>query len=384
MHIPALSCILLAAASPLSNAQTITGTNPVKIFILAGESNMHGKGTVSPSTTQGTLDYIVANDPTGKYQFLKSGGNYVTRADVGIRGLVYSGAPNPGNLTINYGGVASGLIGPELGFGHKLGDAYENKVLIVKVGVDGTTLAYSFCPPSSRVGDPEPVVSADKGFYYKEIIRLVNEAKTSLGATPYEVAGLGWHQGWNDRVTPAYSAAYETNMANFINNIRTDLATPNMPVVIASAAMDSGIGYSEVEKAQLKMANATAYPAFAGNVAVVDTRKNYEDLEFWQSVAKSPADEGYHWNRSGKTFLHIGMAMGDAISLIATNRIPYRIRSSGGPTGTTLTWKNGTEIPNSVRVLRNGSEIAAAASANPASKPAIVSTASNSPGRATF
>jgi alpha-galactosidase len=190
-------------------AQTITGTDPVKIFIMAGESNMNGKGTVSPSTTPGTLDFITlpANDPAGKYEFLKSGGSYATRADVGIRGLVFSGAPNPGNLTINYGGLASGLIGPELGFGHVVGDAYENKVLLIEVGVDATTLGGSFCPPSSRLPtDPvPPAVPADKGFYYHEIIRLVNEAKTAMGATPYEIAGLCWHQGCNDRVQPAFS-----------------------------------------------------------------------------------------------------------------------------------------------------------------------------------
>jgi len=360
------SCALLAMA--VSGSITLAqqpGTSPVKIFILAGESNMHGKGSVSPATTQGTLDYLVANDPTGKYQFLKSGGSYVARTDVTIRGLVYSGAPNPGNLTIGYGGNAGGLIGPELGFGHRIGDAYENQVLIVKCGVDGTTLAHSFCPPSSRVGGPEPLVSTDKGFYYKEILRLVNEAKASVSGT-YEIAGFGWHQGWNDRVTPAYSAAYQTNMANFINDIRTDLATPNLPFVTASAAMDPFSSYSQVELAQMKMTDPTTYPAFVGNVAVVDTRKNYEDLEFWQAVSKSPADEGYHWTRSGRSFLHIGLAMGDAMSLLTPGRTPYRIRSAGGVGGTTLTWKNGTEMPTSVRVLRNGVQIAASAPANPA------------------
>jgi hypothetical protein len=362
----------LSLAAPLF-AQTITGTDPVKIFIMAGESNMNGKGTVSPATTPGTLDFITlpANDPAGKYQFLKSGGGYVTRADVGIRGLVFSGAPNPGNLTINYGGNASGLIGPELGFGHVIGDAFENKILLIEVGVDGTTLGGSFCPPSSRIGEPEPVVAGDKGFYYNEIIRLVNEAKAALGATPHEIAGLGWHQGWNDRVNAAYSAAYEVNMANFINDIRTDLATPNMPVVIGSAAMDWNYGYSEVERAQLKMVDASAYPAFVGNVAVVDTRQPYDGLEFWQPAHNSPANEGYHWNRSGKTFLHIGMAMGDAMTSLVATRIPYRMRASGGSGGVTLTWNNGTETPTSVRVLRNGVEIAAAA---PVSPPSFVDT----------
>jgi autotransporter-associated beta strand protein len=364
-----IRCIQFAiAAFAFANAlsaQTITGTDPVKIFILAGESNMHGKGTVAPATTPGTLDHVYANDPTARYAFLKSGGSYVTRADVGIRGLVFSGAPNPGNLTINYGGGATGLIGPELGFGHVLGDAFDNKVLIVKVGVDGTTLGGSFCPPSSRIGEPEPLVAGDKGFYYKEIIRLVNEAKAQFPGN-CEIVGLGWHQGWNDRSVAAFSAVYETNMANFITDIRNDLATPNLPVVIASAAMDWNYGYSEVEQAQLKMADATAYPAFAGNVAVVDTRQIYDGLEFWQPVHNSPANEGYHWNRSGKTFLHIGMAMGDAMTSMVSTRIPYRIRANGGLGGVTLTWKNGTEIPTSVRVLRNGVEIAAAAPANPA------------------
>jgi autotransporter-associated beta strand protein len=363
----ALAASLLLAAP--SFAQTITGAEPVKIFILAGESNMNGKGAISPSTTPGTLDYVVANDPTGRYQFLKSGGSYVTRADVGIRGLVFSGAPNPGNLTIGYGSNST-LIGPELGFGHVIGDAFENKVLLVEVGVDGTTLAHSFCPPSSRVGEPEPLVAADKGFYYKEIIRLVNEAKTALGATPYEIVGLGWHQGWNDRANAPYVPLYEANMANFINDIRSadkGIGVANMPVVIASAAMDWNYGYSEVERAQLKMTDATAYPAFAGNVAVVDTRVPYDGLEFWQPAHNSPANEGFHWNRSGKSFLHIGMAMGDAMTTMVPTRIPFRTRATGGTGGVTLTWNNGTEIPTSVRVLRNGVEIAASAPANPPS-----------------
>ena len=152
-------------------------------------------------------------------------------------------------------------------------------------------------------------------------------------------------------------------MANFINDIRDDLGAPDMPFVIATTGMDGkqGHGYTQVELAQLKMADTTAYPAFAGNVTVIDARATYEGLDFWQPVSLAPADEGYHWNRSGKTYLHLGLAMGDAMNLLAPGRTPYRLRASG----TTLTWKNGTEIPTSVRVLRNSVEIAAAAPADP-------------------
>jgi autotransporter-associated beta strand protein len=366
-----LAGILLAASSSVAPAEQ-AGTSPVKIFIMAGQSNMLGKGTISPATTPGTLDYLVANDPDGRYQFLKSGGSYVVREDVWIRDQ----DPVAGGLTVGYGGEASGLIGPELGFGHVMGDADESQILIVKCAWGGRDLAFNFCPPSSRPGDPEPVTSADKGFYYKEILRLVNEAKANLGTYfpnynggGYQIAGFAWHQGWNDRIDVAKSAAYETNMANFINDIRNDLGAPNMPFVIATTGMDGldGYGYTQVEKAQLKMADAAAYPAFAGNVAVIDTRGTYGGFDFWQSIAASPADENYHWNRNARTYLHIGLAMGDAMSLLAPGRCPYRLRASGGSGGVTLTWKNGTAIPNSVRVLRNGVEIAAAAPADAAS-----------------
>ena len=97
------------------------------------------------------------------------------------------------------------------------------------------------------------------------------------------------------------------------------------------------------------------------------TRQPYDGLEFWQPAFNSPANEGFHWNRSGKSFLHVGMAMGDAMTSLVATRIPFRPRASGGTGGVTLTWNNGTEIPTSVRVLRNGVEIAAAAPANPPS-----------------
>ena len=57
--------------------------------------------------------------------------------------------------------------------------------------------------------------------------------------------------------------------------------------------------------------------------------------------------------------------MGEAMSQLAPGRNPHRPDASGGPGGAILTWKNGTEIPTSVRVLRNGVQIAAAAPANP-------------------
>ena len=262
---------------------------------------------------------------------------------------------------------ASGLIGPELGFGHMMGDLTENPILIVKCTWGGRSLGHQFCPPSSRVGEPEPVTNSDKGFYYNEIIRLVDEAIAGLGTyvpgyagQGYEIAGFAWHQGWNDRINTTFSAAYETNMVNFINDMRSELGVPNLPFVIATTGMDGWRDYTEVELAQLAMADPVAHPAFAGNVKTIDVRAGYEGLEFWQSQDKSPASDSIHWHRNAKTYLNIGLAMADAISLMAPARCPYRLKASGDGSGVTLNWQNGTDAITSVQILCNGVEIAAA------------------------
>jgi alpha-galactosidase len=369
-----LPCLLTCATASAQQA----GDSPVKIFIMIGQSNMLGKGTIAPVATQGTLEYIVANDPGNHYQFLKSGGNWVVRDDVWIRDQ----DPVAGGLTVGFGGEAAGLIGPELGFGHHVGDLYEEQVLIVKCAWGGKSLGNDFLPPSSGPY-PAPQQAGDAGFYYQEVLRLVNEATSNLGdyfedyeaSGGYEIAGICWHQGWNDRVTAAFSDDYEVNMANFIHDIRNDLGVPGLPFVIATSAMDASPDvYTQVEMAQLKMDNSSGgYADFAGNVAVVDARTTYAydgglTLDFWQPASASPADEGFHWNRNAKTYLHLGLAMGDAMSTLSPSRCPARLRATpGNPGGVMLSWQNGTDTPTSVRVLRGGVEIAAAAPAVPAS-----------------
>ena len=59
----------------------------------------------------------------------------------------------------------------------------------------------------------------------------------AYGGQGYEIAGFGWHQGWNDRVSQTYNDEYEQNMANFIRDVRNDLGIPNLPFVIATTGM---------------------------------------------------------------------------------------------------------------------------------------------------
>ena len=97
-------------------------------------------------------------------------------------------------------------------------------------------------------------------------------------------------------------------MANFIRDIRKDLAAPKLPFVIAETGM-SGAEEKHPRALSLMRAQAAvaAYPEFKGNVAFVGTK------EFWRPQEISPSGQGYHWNNNAETYFFIGRAMGEAM-----------------------------------------------------------------------
>ena len=127
-------------------------------------------------------------------------------------------------------------------------------------------------------------------------------------ADGYEIAGFGWHQGWNDRVNQAFNDAYEQNMANFIRDVRKELDIEKLPFVIAETGMS---GHSEKHPRALSLMRAQAAVAkhdeFRGNVAFVGTK------DFYRPPEASPSRQSYHWNSNAQTYYLIGKAMGEAM-----------------------------------------------------------------------
>ncbi len=210
-----------------------------------------------------------------------------------------------GNLTPGFG-FREGYIGPELGFGHVVGDAFEEPVLLIKLAWGGKSLAQDFRPPSS---------GGEVGPYYQELLKLTKEVlRDAQSLFPQyadrqlELAGFGWHQGWNDRVNQAFNDEYEQNLANFIRDIRKDLGVPNLPFVIAETGMS---GHEEKHPRAFRLMKAQAavakYDEFQGNVAFVGTR------DFFRPQEESPSGQAYHWNSNAETYYLIGEAMGKAM-----------------------------------------------------------------------
>lgn len=294
------SIVVTLAVTALPNASA------VKVFVLAGQSNMVGHGFVMADPKRnggkGSLEQV-AKDPRSSdklKRLLIKGGEWRVRDDVYIHYF-----DRRGKLTVGYG-AGTDCIGPELGFGTVVGEAIREPVLLIKLAWGGKSLAEDFRPPSS---------GGTIGPFYKEVVGQTRKTLANVGAyfpelknRKVDLIGFGWHQGWNDRINGVFVQEYEQNMANFIRDIRKDLGTSNLPFVIAETGMG---GVTEQDQRALGLMRAQAAVAqqkeFKSNVAFVGTRA------FWRPKEDSPSDQGYHWNSNAETYYLIGDSMGLAM-----------------------------------------------------------------------
>lgn len=297
---------------------------PVKVFILAGQSNMQGQGIVSSMAEMkeekpGTLATML-KDPA-KAPLLKTWVNAKGewnegRDDVWVWDVNEFGNRH-GRLEFGYGwNLGSRMwFGPEMQFGHLMGEQFDNQVLIIKTAWGGRDLYKDFRPPSS---------GGETGKYYTEMIGTVNKVLGDLkGQFPsyagqgYEIAGFVWWHGWNDFCSPDKGTPeYEKNLTNLINDLRRDLKMPKLPVVVGeftgpwgTDAKDLPAAAAIIRKAQKAV---TEKPEFAGTIKFVETGG------FVRTAEQSPTKEGYHEFKNGETYYLLGDAFGKAMkSLLA-------------------------------------------------------------------
>ncbi len=320
------------------SATCYAAEGPVKVFILAGQSNMEGKAKIS------LMEYQVGQPQTRElFAHLRDKDEWIVRDDVWIKFL-----GRKGNLTVGYG--SPDRVGPELDFGVTVGNHFDEQVLIIKTAWGGKSLYRDFRPPSSgepaseildamlqnaRKKNPEASMADVRepfGAYYRAMLQEVADTLENIedhfpayAGQGYELAGFVWFQGWNDMVNADYTAAYAQNMVNFIRDVRKDLNAPKLPFVIGQLGVGGTQEEPNEKKAAFKTAQAAAAerPEFQGNVAVVRTdafwdmtadavfRKGWRDhVQEWETVG---SDYPFHYLGSGKTFCAIGRAFGEAV-----------------------------------------------------------------------
>lgn len=326
--------ILIATITALCCSGAMGAEKPLQVYILAGQSNMEGQAKVE------TFDYIgddpatapLLNEmrgPDGKPRVCERAWiSYLTGSP--DRGTLGEGF---GKLTAGYGSRSNpaedgGKIGPEFTFGLTMEKAHDGPILIIKTAWGGKSLNTDFRPPSAgpyefndtqlenfkKQGKDVQQIKADRakasGRYYRLMIdhvkkvledpkRVVPDYDAEAG---YEIAGFVWFQGWNDMVdsgtypergTPGVGyPQYSEWMADFIRDVRKDLAVPKMPFVIGVLGVGGPIGEDYSPRYKVTHQNfrdAMAAPAklaeFKGNVAAVRTER------YWDQPLAAIADK---------------------------------------------------------------------------------------------
>ena len=310
-----LHAILLLLAAFALPASAAAPSTKLKVFILAGQSNMEGHAKVE------TFDYIGDDPVTAPLLKQMRGADGKPRVcdHVWISYFTGSGENSGegfGRLTAGYGSRSQpdqdgGKIGPEFTFGITLDAALAEPVLLIKTAWGGKSLHTDFRPPSAGpyqlndyqkklyYGPPAHGVPkdmdvwlADKkretGHYYRLMLEhvkkvLADPKRVVPGYAPaqgYELAGFVWLQGWNDMVDghtyPAHGKPgrfdlYSEWLAHFIRDVRRDLGATKLPFVIGVM----GVGGANADKETVEFRKAMAAPAllpeFKGNVTAVET-----------------------------------------------------------------------------------------------------------------
>lgn len=290
----------------------------LKVYILAGQSNMQGHAKVT------TFDYIGEDPKTAPLlkMMVDDDGKPRVCDDVwvsyltGGRGQLGEGT---GKLTAGFGARSNptedgGKIGPEFTCGLRLRELADGPILIIKTAWGGKSLHTDFRPPSAgayefqehqlaqlqknfeKKGKDVAEAKADKakatGHYYRLMIEHVKHVLGDIQRVcpdydekaGYELAGFVWFQGWNDMVDrgtypqrdqPGGYAQYTECMAHFIRDVRRDLKADDLPFVIGVMGVGGPIEDAKKRAVHVNFRAAMAAPAdmkeFRGNVAAVPT-----------------------------------------------------------------------------------------------------------------
>lgn len=305
---------------PLAAVHAAPAAKPVKVFVLAGQSNMEGHARIE------TFDYIGDDPATAPLlKMMRAADGKPRVADhVWISYFTgkYDGSANgegAGKLTAGFGARQDpvkdgGKIGPEFTFGLTMDAALKEPVLIIKTAWGGKSLHTDFRPPSAGpyelndfqqklyYGPPGHGVPKDMNQWLAEKKRdtgrfyrlMVEHVKRVLAdpkrvcpaydrAAGYEIAGFVWLQGWNDMVdshvypetakggsTNRY-AKYSEWLANFIRDVRKDFSAPKMPFIIGVMGVGGKNVKADAVAFRKAMTAPSLLPEFKGNVVAVPT-----------------------------------------------------------------------------------------------------------------
>lgn len=191
----------LAVAVAVAGFVAQAGAAPMKVFILAGQSNMVGLG--------GSVSQLTADQSQTRDNVLIYYNNVVSTSPLGWQPMSPATPPPTGTEQ------TGSCFGPEVSFGPAMAQYLGETIGIIKLSEGGTNLANDWSP-------------GNKTGLYALLKKEVAAAQADRSIT---IAGMIWMQGERDSKFSDMAAAYQMNLTTFITTARTDFGAPDMPFV---------------------------------------------------------------------------------------------------------------------------------------------------------
>ncbi|XP_066393912.1 probable carbohydrate esterase At4g34215 [Miscanthus floridulus] len=193
LALPFLLLLLPAAAGGLSGGRTL-------VFILAGQSNMSGRG----GATNGTWDGIVPPECAPSERILRLSPS-----------LRWEEAREPLHAGIDVGNVVG--VGPGMPFAH---------AVLASEGAESVVVGLVPCAQGGT-----PIANWSRGTELYE--RMVTRARAAVAECSGrgELAGMLWFQGEADTMRRQDAELYRRRMETLVHDVRGDLGRPDLLVI---------------------------------------------------------------------------------------------------------------------------------------------------------
>ena len=266
-------CLMVAATSVASP----TPSKP-KLFLFAGQSNMVGIGDWSSLTAAEIASvsnaWVFTADPGHAPPLASPTYFQYWLPPQGVFGnfaqWTYAGKSWCGMNPVQYNTLNN--FGPELTAVRDLSSGLGEQVYFAKYALGGTGLDASFGtlygtwnPAAADPGSPAEYTQS----LYHSMVSWSNKALAAARQIhpDTELAGFFWLQGESDAAASGTANRYATNLTNFVQHLRTDLGSANLPLVIGRITNKSSTmpAANTVRSAQASVVNATT------NAVLVDT-----------------------------------------------------------------------------------------------------------------
>ena len=233
------------------------------LFILAGSSNMGGRGRpdklpedICPSThetkaplpsTFGTIDFRMCYSVDS--HLTPRGGSSSSHHFVPLK---------------SQAGVCGHRIGPEFGIAKSLGSRltmHVQQAYFLKFTLDQSNLHHNWHPRNKRQFGHRDGIGHFKSFIEfckRHTLEEFRRAEAVARPPRYKLAGVFWLQGESDAAVKDHADRYLDNFQQFVKAVRNRLKAPDLPFVVSPIV---GVGpFVDIVNQQLHLAGSGAVP----------------------------------------------------------------------------------------------------------------------------